>query len=154
MSQARRFAQNCRVRLAWLIKHLIQSVSRQEISSKFCKIRGKLSQDSAVRPGRPRLRNNFSKSKHSLASCFGKLIEARMHVFWSWREGFLTFQHRFQTAGYLACVKSCPWVTPYYSRNFFKCRDSVDSALCPRNHNRSAAKPVLFSWSLGYSKWR
>ena len=32
--------------------------------------------------------------------------------------------------------------------------DRVDSTLYPRNHNRSAAKRVLFSWSLGYSKWR
>ena len=39
-------------------------------------------------------------------------------------------------------------------RKFFKCRNSVDAALCLRNHNRSAAKPFLFSWSLGCSKWR
>ena len=41
-----------------------------------------------------------------------------------------------------------------YSRNFSKCWNSVDSALCPRNHNRSGARPVLFSLLLGYSKWR
>jgi len=35
-----------------------------------------------------------------VADCFGKLIEASISVFWSLREGFLTFQLRFQTAGY------------------------------------------------------
>ena len=39
-----------------------------------------------------------------------------MHVFWSLREGVLTFQPCFQTAGYLACLKSYPCVTR--SRNF------------------------------------
>ena len=34
-----------------------------------------------------------------------------------------------------------------------KCRNGVDSTLCPRDHNRSNAKPVFFSWSLGHSKW-
>ena len=28
---------------------------------------------------------------------------------------------------------------------FSKCRNSVDSTLCSRNHNRSSAKPFLFS---------
>ena len=78
---------------------------------KFFKIRGTLSQDSAALPvyqavsrvlaqGGSRLRNDFSKLKHSLSDCFGKLMEASIHVFWSLREGFLTFQLRFQTAGY------------------------------------------------------
>ena len=30
----------------------------------------------------------------------------------------------------------------------------ANSTLCPRNHNRSDAKPLLFSWSLANSKWR
>ena len=39
-------------------------------------------------------------------------IMANMHVFWSLREGALTFQVRFETGAYLACLKSCPWLTP------------------------------------------
>ena len=112
-------------------------------------------------------------------------IMANMHVFWSLREGVFTFQVRFETGGYLASLKSSPWVTPglFYSakrnetkRNILgkekKCLlshaatheifprlivetapDSVDSTLYPRNHNRSAAKRVLFSWPLGYSNF-
>ena len=42
---------------------------------------------------------------------------ANMHAFWSLREGVFTFQVRFETGGYLASLKSCPWVTPslFYS---------------------------------------
>ena len=39
--------------------------------------------------------------------------------------------------------------------NVSKCRNGVDSqALCPRNHNRSTAKPFLFPYSLGNSNRR
>ena len=97
-------------------------------------------------------------------------IMANMHVFWSLREGALSFQVRFETGGYLDCLKSCPSVTPglFYSAKRTKrnmlgkekncllsraatheiiprlivetASDSVDSTLYPRNHNRSAAK--------------
>ena len=42
---------------------------------------------------------------------------ANMHGFWSLREGVFTFQVRFETGGYLASLKSCPWVRPslFYS---------------------------------------
>ena len=52
-----------------------------------------------------------------------------------------------------ACVKVHPWVTRCYSQVSL-CRNSVDSTLCQGNYNRSAVKTVLFSWSLGNSKWR
>ena len=44
-------------------------------------------------------------------------IMANVYVFWSLREGVFTFQVRFETGGYLACLKSCPRVTPglFYS---------------------------------------
>ena len=100
---------------------------------------------------------------------------ANMHVFWSLREVIFTFQVRFETGVYLACLKSCPSVTPslFYSAKQNETKyigkekkcllshaatpemfprltvetasDSVDSTLYPRNHNRSAAKRVLFS---------
>ena len=34
-------------------------------------------------------------------------IMANMHVFWSLTEGVFTFLVRFETGGYLACLKSC-----------------------------------------------
>ena len=42
---------------------------------------------------------------------------ANVHVFWSLREGVFTFHVRFETGGYLACLKSCPRLTPglFYS---------------------------------------
>ena len=98
------------------------------------------------------MRNKVSKSKQSLSDCFGKLIAASQYACQSCGAEerafcFLAFQLRFQTAGYLA------WVCENRAREsrdatheiFLVSVETASTRLSPRNHNRSAAKPVLFS---------
>ena len=81
-------------------------------------------------------------------------IMANKHVFWSLREDVLTFELRFQTAEYLARLKSCPWVTRYYSQNFSyaSCRNSVwqrrlfSMPKKPQPLSREASFVFLIAW--------
>ena len=99
----------CRFKVNWLFSshtctHFISLFTRVSSSSIFYNSYCISSCVGSLAQGDSGLRNKVSKSKHSLSDCFGKLIVASMHVFWSCWESFLIFQLRFQTAGYLACV--------------------------------------------------
>ena len=71
-----------------------------EWEERFSKIQEHHQYIKLFKQGGSRLRNKVSKSRHSLSDCFGKLIEASVHVFWSLREGFLISQLRFEVGGY------------------------------------------------------
>ena len=47
---------------------------------------------------------------------------------------------------YLACAKTCLWVTHCYSRNFSKSRKGVDTTLCPRKQQTLNREAIPVSW--------
>ena len=81
-----------------------------------------------------------------LCLSFGHLVQNKQIVKVTWISTH-------QTSLFSLC-ENVPVSHALLLTKFSKCRNGVDSSLCPRNHNYSTAKPFLFSWSLGDSKWR